>query len=85
MSTRVFVIGQDNIHVNVRINRELADLNKEDLGAMTLAPNEVNLFEWKATIPGPAGSVYEDGLFHIDITLPDDYPYVHHIILLVSS
>jgi len=58
-----------------RINRELADLNKEDLGDMTLAPNDVSLFEWKATIPGPSGSVYEGGLFHVDISLPDDYPF----------
>lgn len=58
-----------------RLNRELADLSKEDLGAMTLAPNDANLFEWKATIPGPAGSPYEGGLFQVDINLPDDYPF----------
>jgi len=57
-----------------RINRELADLSKEDLGGMTLAPTDANLFEWKATIPGPEGSLYDGGLFHVDITLPDDYP-----------
>jgi ubiquitin-protein ligase len=62
--------------MNVSINRELADLSKEDMGGMTLAPTDANLLEWKATIPGPQGSPYEGGLFHVDIILPEDYPYV---------
>jgi ubiquitin-protein ligase len=41
---------------------------------MSLAPNEKNLFEWKAIIPGPEGSVYDGGEFHVDIVLPQDYP-----------
>jgi len=58
-----------------RINREMADIAKEDLGGMTLTPNEKNIFEWKATIPGPEGSVYEGGVFNVDISLPPDYPF----------
>jgi hypothetical protein len=42
-----------------RIHREVADVSKEDLGQITLAPSEDNIFLWKATIPGPQGSVYE--------------------------
>ena len=57
-----------------RIHREIADLKKEDLGNITLAPSDDNLFNWKATIPGPEGSVYEGGLFQVDITLAHDYP-----------
>ena len=59
-----------------RIHREIADLKKEDLGNMTLGPANDNLFQWKATIPGPEGSVYEGGVFNVDITLGHDYPYV---------
>ncbi|KAH9912220.1 ubiquitin-conjugating enzyme/RWD-like protein [Fomitopsis serialis] len=58
-----------------RIHREIADLKKEDLGSITLAPSDENLFNWTATIPGPEGSVYEDGLFHVEITLAHDYPF----------
>lgn len=73
-------VRQQQVHrLIIRINRELADLAKEELGGMTLQPNDANLFEWKATIPGPQGSVYEGGLFHVDIVLPDDYPFVHLI------
>lgn len=57
-----------------RIHREIADLKKEDLGNITLAPSDDNLFNWKATIPGPEGSVYEGGLFRVEITLAHDYP-----------
>jgi ubiquitin-protein ligase len=59
-----------------RINRELSDIKKEDLGAMKLSPTEENMFLWKGTIPGPEGSVYEGGLFDIEVLLPPDYPYV---------
>ncbi|KAJ3738556.1 ubiquitin-conjugating enzyme/RWD-like protein [Lentinula detonsa] len=52
-----------------RIHREVADLKKEDLGAMTLAPSDDNLFLWKGQIPGPSGSVYEGGMFDLDVTL----------------
>ncbi|KAK8858501.1 hypothetical protein IAR55_002728 [Kwoniella newhampshirensis] len=58
-----------------RIKKEIADLSREDLGAITLAPNESNIFQWKATLPGPAGSAYEGGVFEIDIKVPEDYPF----------
>ncbi|KAF8646757.1 hypothetical protein AX16_007071 [Volvariella volvacea WC 439] len=58
-----------------RIHREIADLNKEDLGPMTLAPMEDNLYIWRGTIPGPQGSVYEGGVFEIEVNLPSDYPF----------
>ncbi|KAJ3968944.1 ubiquitin-conjugating enzyme/RWD-like protein [Lentinula raphanica] len=58
-----------------RIHREVADLKKEDLGAMTLAPSDDNLFLWKGQIPGPSGSVYEGGVFDLEVTLASDYPF----------
>ena len=53
---------------------QIADLSKENLGAITLVPNESNIFAWKATIPGPQGSPYEGGVFEVGIRIPDDYP-----------
>ncbi|OSX62461.1 hypothetical protein POSPLADRAFT_1066163 [Postia placenta MAD-698-R-SB12] len=58
-----------------RIHREIADLKKEDLGAITLAPAGDNLFHWTATLPGPEGSCYEGGVFQIEIHLAPDYPF----------
>ncbi|KAF5340370.1 hypothetical protein D9611_007780 [Ephemerocybe angulata] len=58
-----------------RINREMQDLQKEDLGDITLAPLETNMHIWRGTIPGPEGSVYEGGVFHVEVVLPNDYPF----------
>lgn len=55
---------------------QIADLSKENLGAITLTPNESNIFSWRASLPGPAGSPYEDGVFEVDIRIPEDYPSV---------
>ena len=66
-----------------RIHREIADLKKEDLGSIVLEPAENNLYVWKGSIPGPTGSVYEGGVFSVEITLPSDYPYVSLIGLLI--
>ncbi len=57
-----------------RIHREIADLKKEDLGNIQLSPSEDDLFRWNATIPGPEGSVYEGGVFQVEIVLSHDYP-----------
>lgn len=59
-----------------RIHREISDVKKEDLGAITLAPTQDSLYRWKGTIPGPQGSPYEGGVFNVDIQLGADYPYV---------
>ncbi|KIR29750.1 ubiquitin-conjugating enzyme 4 [Cryptococcus deuterogattii 99/473] len=57
-----------------RIKKEIADLAKEDLGSIILAPEETNILHWKARIPGPVGSPYEGGVFDVDIRVPHDYP-----------
>jgi ubiquitin-conjugating enzyme E2 D/E len=59
-----------------RIQREIADIKKEDLGEIKLEPTESNVNIWKGCIPGPQGSVYEGGVFEVEIILPVDYPYV---------
>ncbi|KAI0295787.1 ubiquitin-conjugating enzyme/RWD-like protein [Russula brevipes] len=57
-----------------RIQREISDLKKEDLGDISVGPINDNPFLWKARIPGPQGSVYEGGVFDVEITLGHDYP-----------
>jgi len=64
-----------------RIHREIADVRKEDLGNIVLAPSEDDLFLWKGTIPGPEGSCYEGGIFNVDVKLARDYPYVRHLLI----
>lgn len=65
-----------------RIHREIQDLKSEDLGTITLGPQDMdNPYLWKARIPGPEGSVYEGGTFVVDVQLGNDYPYVYFFAL----
>jgi ubiquitin-protein ligase len=68
-----------------RIHREIGDLKKEDLGAIVLAPTEENLYLWKGSIPGPEGSVYEGGVFNVEVVLPPDYPCVLWLLSIQES
>jgi len=53
------------------------DLDPEwELGPVKKAGGkEDNLFEWRAVIPGPEGSPYEDGRFEVKITFNNEYPF----------
>ncbi len=41
-----------------RLNREIADLGKNQVEGVTAGPVGENLFKWEASITGPAGSPY---------------------------
>ncbi|KAI0258550.1 ubiquitin-conjugating enzyme/RWD-like protein, partial [Gloeopeniophorella convolvens] len=59
-----------------RIHREMSDLKKEDLGGISLGPvSDNDPFLWRARLPGPEASVYEGGVFDVQIALGHDYPF----------
>ncbi|EGC40591.1 hypothetical protein DICPUDRAFT_12191, partial [Dictyostelium purpureum] len=62
-----------------RILKEYSDLIEEMDNNPTL-PYRVymydnNLTKWKVILKGPSNSPYEDGLFALSLTFPEDYPY----------
>ncbi|VDN10084.1 unnamed protein product, partial [Dibothriocephalus latus] len=58
-----------------RIQKELADITADPPPNCSAFPRGENLYEWVSTILGPPGSVYESGIFLLDIHFPLDYPF----------
>ena len=58
-----------------RISIELQDLQKNPLAHCTAGPKKDNLMNWTGTIFGPEETPYHGGLFFLDITFPENYPF----------
>lgn len=59
-----------------RITKEWVDLAQERPHHIQAGPvDENDMFSWQAIMLGPENSVYEGGIFFIDITLPQVYPF----------
>ncbi|KAJ1377500.1 Ubiquitin-conjugating enzyme E2 [Sesbania bispinosa] len=59
-----------------RVQKELVECTKDAEGSgIRVIPKSDNLVHLLGTIPGPVGTPYEGGVFQIDITLPDGYPF----------
>ena len=58
-----------------KIRKELSDLIKNPVDYVSASPVKDNLYEWEATIIGPADTPYENGIFKLRIHFPPEYPF----------
>ncbi|KAH8387606.1 hypothetical protein KR093_008132, partial [Drosophila rubida] len=59
----------------MRIKRELSEITQHPPPNCSAETHKGDLFHWRATINGPTGTVYEGGVFKLDIRFPNAYPF----------
>ena len=59
-----------------QLKTEFQDINSNPIANIGVSVGLVNdnLFEWQATMIGPADTPYKNGLFILSVKFPDDYP-----------
>jgi len=59
-----------------RLQKDLKEIRDSEipLFGVTAAPLDDSIFKWHANIRGPANTVYAGGVFHLEITFPENYP-----------
>ena len=56
-----------------RINKELKNITKDLPDNYSAFPHG-DIYNWQAVIPGPSDTPYQDGVFFLNIHIPEDYP-----------
>ena len=58
-----------------RLLRDFRNLEHESAQGYTAAPEADNILKWNAVIFGPDETDWEDGVFKLQMTFPEDYPH----------
>jgi ubiquitin-conjugating enzyme E2 A len=57
-----------------RLQQDFRELLKNKVEGIDASPSSENIFVWNAIICGPEESIYESGVFQVQLLFPDDYP-----------
>ena len=59
-----------------RLKQEIKDLSESPIANCSAGPiNDSNMMEWNATIFGPEGTPYMNGVFNLKIDFSEEYPF----------
>ncbi|MDP2439392.1 MAG: ubiquitin-conjugating enzyme family protein, partial [archaeon] len=58
----------------LRLKKDLQSLRDGTISGICARPDEENTLRWDVYIEGPPDTCYEKGIFHLEMTFPDDYP-----------
>ncbi|KAL6595820.1 ubiquitin-conjugating enzyme [Neocallimastix sp. 'constans'] len=68
-----------------RIRKEYMQIQKKPVDLISIAPHEDNLYIWDGTMFGPYNSPFEGGVFKIQITFPQEYPFKPPILKIITK
>lgn len=73
---RTAFVRADQTNSARRLQRDLKELMeaKEPLVGVSAKPLANDMFTWHGNIRGPAGTKWESGVFHFEMSIPTDYP-----------
>eukprot|EP00742_Colponemidia_sp_Colp-10_P002419 GILJ01002579.1.p1 GENE.GILJ01002579.1~~GILJ01002579.1.p1 ORF type:complete len:164 (-),score=10.68 GILJ01002579.1:202-648(-) len=58
-----------------RLAKELSEISAAPLDFAQVALVGEDMFHWHATVQGPLDSPYAGGIFHLDLAIPQQYPF----------
>lgn len=63
-----------NKQAEKRLLKDLQKLNSEQEEGINASPIEGNIYQWNAFIEGPEKTIWEGGLFELELEFTDEYP-----------